>query len=220
MAGARKRNTRAHKGQAGDARALPPARPPVGSRSGRAAAAARAGARGGARALQKARSRRGARGGARGNSNCWRVSAAASGSAAQRQLPLRSCAAAGRPERWHRVVGSGRAVGPLARCRVSLAGEKRQCLPLALGEAQLDAVLPLRRWVPSVRIAARGAVGSSGAVVGQRRGARAPRALLSKRAAWAGDLSLSGAILRLSISVSYYNRREIVFGDGGNRREA
>ena len=88
-----------------------------------------------------------------------------------------------------------RTVGPLASGQVSLAGEKRQWLPSNLGEARLCAILSLRRWAPSMRIAARGVGGSSGAVVGQRRGARAPRALLNDREAWAGDLSLSGAQL-------------------------
>ena len=94
--------------------------------------------------------------------------------------------------RWRRVVGSGRAVGPLASGQVSLAGEKRQCLPFNLGEAQLCAILSLRRWAPSMRIAARGGRGSSRAVVGQHRGARAPRVLRNKRGACAGDLSRSG----------------------------
>ena len=61
--------------------------------------------------------------------------------------------------RWRRVVGSGRAVGPLASGQVSLVGEKRQCLPFNLGEAQLCAILSLRRWAPSMRNAARGVGG-------------------------------------------------------------
>ncbi len=90
---------------------------------------------------------------------------------------------------------SERAVGPPASGRVSLAGDKRQGLPCILGDAQLCAMRLLRRWAASMRSAARGAGGFSGAVVGQRRGARAPRALLNDREAWAGDLSLSGAQL-------------------------
>ena len=88
-----------------------------------------------------------------------------------------------------------RSVGPLASGQVSLAGEKRQCLLSNLGEARLCAILSLRRWAPSMRIAASGVGASSGAVVGQHRGARAPRVLHNKRSAWAGARSLSGAQL-------------------------
>ena len=179
------------------AHALPRARRALGSRSGGvgAAATARVAARGGTGALQRTRPRHGARGGGRGSSNCWRGSTAASSSAAQRQLPLQSCAAAGGPVRKCRAACSERAVGPPASGRVSLAGDKRQGLPCILGAAQQCAMRLLRRWAASMRSAARGAGGSSGAVVGQRRGARAPRALLNDRKAWAGDLSLSGAQL-------------------------
>ena len=155
----------------------------------------RVAARGGAGALQRTRPRRGARGGARGSFEQCSASTSASSSAAQRQWPLWSCAAAGGPVRRRRSVGSGRAVGSRAGCRVSLAGEKRQGLPCILGDAQLCAMRLLRRWAASMRSAARGVGGFSGAVVGQRRGARAPRALLNDRKAWAGDLSLSGAQL-------------------------
>ena len=115
--------------------------------------------------------------------------------AVQHQWPLWSYAAAGGPVRWRRSVGSGRAVGSRAGCRVSLAGEKRQGLPCILGAAQKCAVPLLRRRAASMRIAASGVGASSGAVVGQHRGARAPRVLHNKRSAWAGALSLSGAQL-------------------------
>lgn len=146
-------------------------------------------------ALQRARPLRGARGGARGSFEQCSASAAPSSSAAQRQWPLWSYAAAGGPVRWRRSVGSGRAVGSRAGCRVSLAGEKRQGLPCILGAAQKCAVPLLRRRAASMRIAASGVGASSGAVVGQHRGARAPRVLHNKRSAWAGALSLSGAQL-------------------------
>ena len=61
-----------------------------------------------------------------------------------------------------------------------LAGAQHNALDALLHAVLAGAVLPVRRLVRGVRVAARGTGGSRGAAVGQPRGAWAPRKLLDR----------------------------------------
>ena len=92
-----------------------------------------------------------------------------------------------------------------------LAGAQHNALDALLHAVLAGAVLPVRRLVRGVRVAARGTGGSRGAAVGQPRGAWAPRKLLDRLRASLRQKApaLCFAFARVLRQVSVYQAAEL-----------